>query len=943
MFSERENRANLSGVEISHYRIKTLLGRGGMGEVYLAEDTRLDRRVALKILPPEFAADKNRMSRFVREAKSASALNHPNIITIYEIGVGGDTHFIATEYIDGKTLSEYVGSGSLDFAAVLDIAIQIASALTEAHAAGIVHRDIKPDNIMIRRKDGLVKVLDFGLAKLAQMPDQEAKTIIKSAFNDSPSTSPGIIMGTPNYMSPEQARGREIDRQTDIFSFGVVFYEMLSGSLPFTGETTSDIIASILVKEPKPLSETNGEMSAELEEIVKKALCKDKQERYQTARDLLTDLKNFRQDFELRNRFVDKFPAYRKEAKPEKLKNAESVEKITPPDEISKTPNNLSSEFSPLTGRESEVSGGINLSGQPETGLLTVTGVGATEKTLLSAAAREINYNETSHSASPSAAHITDEIGQNTENYSTKDALEAQTAVFEPVEPRTPTVSRKGNFLSKLRGKQFFAAVLIFFTLAGGFLGYLYFAPEARGIESIAVMPFVNEGGNADAEYLTDGMTETLIRSLAQLPKLNVKARSSVFRYKGRETNLQTIGRELNVEAILNGRVVQRGEWLTLSLELVDVETENVIWSEQYYRRQSDLVSLQSEIARDVSVKLKTRLSGADERKLTKKYTEDPEAFHLYLKGRYFWNKRTQDAYRQAADFFQQAIDRDPTYAPAYVGLADARAFLRVRGQSGRGVYRQAKDIVQRAIEIDNTLGEAFTTMAMLTQNADWDWENAEKQYRRAIELSPNYATAHHWYGELLVQMGRIEEGIAHHQRALEIDPLSRAISSDLGLSYYYARQYDRAIGQLQKTIEMDPNFFRTYFYRARIYEHLGQYEKAVADYRQGLLLVGENPARVAQIAAEISQSLTVSGERGYWQKRLEIKQRNPELRVEWECDLASIRARLGDRDQAFASLENAFQERLFDVLFLKVAPEFDALRGDARFQDLTRRVGLPQ
>ena len=461
-----------NGTIINQYKIISPIGKGGMGEVFLAEDTKLHRKVALKILPFEFAEDADRMNRFVREAQSASALNHPNIITIYEIGESDGTHFIATEFIDGKTLNDYKKANPLNYKSALEIATQVAAALDEAHHAGIVHRDIKPDNVMIR-SNGLAKILDFGIAKVSVASadaSSEDATAIKGG------TSPGMIIGTANYMSPEQAKGKEVDARTDIFSFGVLLYEMMAGHLPFAGENALEMISSVLKDEPKPLP---SDVPSEITKIIGKCLRKDRDERYQTIKDVGNDLKDVKQELEFKVRVT------------------------------------------PL---------GVKVSGDQATQILP---------------------------SSTTAEEITPE----------------------------------GVTLTKTLAKsKYLAAGLLTLILAvGGFFGYKYLSPTKQ-IESIAVMPFVNESGNADVEYLSDGMTETLISSLSNLPNLNVKPRSSVFRYKGKDTNLQTIAKELNVQAILNGRVVQRGDQLTLSLELVDVQKDSVIWTEQYIRKQSDLV-----------------------------------------------------------------------------------------------------------------------------------------------------------------------------------------------------------------------------------------------------------------------------------------------------------------------------------------------------------------
>jgi serine/threonine protein kinase len=561
-----------NGQHISHYKILSAIGAGGMGEVYLAEDSKLDRRVALKILPSEFAEDTERMRRFVREAKSASALNHPNIITIYEIGESEGTHFIAAEFIDGRTLTEYAKRSPLRYISALEIAVQVASALDEAHSAGIIHRDIKPDNIMVR-ENGLAKILDFGIAKLSAQPAANGSSEDATAIK--PATSPGMIIGTANYMSPEQAKGKEVDARTDIFSFGVVLYEMISGDLPFEGENALEMIGAILHKEPKPLK---AEVPDAISGIIGKCLKKDRDERYQTIKDVCNDLKDVKQTLEFQNK----------------------LERTVSPDKQ-----------------------------EPKTQILQATTV--------------------------------DEVKQPTTN---------QTAQIHPA-------------------KKYLAIVLAVLLISAiGFFGYRYLSP-ARQIESIAVMPFINESGNADVEYLSDGMTETLIRSLSQLPNLNVKSRSSVFRYKGKDTNPQTIGEELNVQAVLTGHVVQHGEQLTLSLELIDAQTENVIWSEGYNRKQTDLVSLQSDIARNVSASLKTKFSGADQAKLTSNGTTDSEAYQAYLKGRYFHSKGRNDDVLQSLKYFQDAVNLDPKFARgAEKGARDRTLFFDYELESGERVSR---------------------------------------------------------------------------------------------------------------------------------------------------------------------------------------------------------------------------------------------------------------
>ena len=569
-----------------------------MGEVFLAQDTKLDRKVAIKFLNEAFSKDPDKLNRFIQEAKAASALNHPNILTVFEIGESDGTNYIVTELIEGKTLREHLlHKEQLQLNSILKTGVQVSEALSAAHQAGIVHRDIKPENIMLR-KDGYAKVLDFGLAKLSE-PKSPPPAVggVATASDDGVvggggsedatkafvNTTPGMVMGTVSYMSPEQARGLPTDARTDIWSLGVVLYEMLSGKVPFAGETVNHTIVSILEKEPLLLEN----IPDELQRIVRKSLTKDAEMRYQSARDLLIDLKNLRRELDIQGEL----------------------------------------ERSVIPNRETA---SASLFGVP-----------------------------------PSGGFLGDTLEEppqgGTQNITTSSSS-LEYAVTQAKSHKLATAVA--------------AVLLVAVISAVGYFGFVSKGSNSDQINSIAVMPFVNESGNADVEYLSDGMTEMLIKSLSDLPNLNVKPRSSVFRYKGKDTDMKTIGKELNVEAILNGRVIQRGEQLTLSLELIDVQNDKVLWTEQYQRKQSDLVSLQSEIAKDVSTKLKLKLSGADEAKVTKTSTANPEAYQLYLKGRFYWNRRTAENNKKAIEQFKAATDRDPNYALAYVGLADCYTIL---------------------------------------------------------------------------------------------------------------------------------------------------------------------------------------------------------------------------------------------------------------------------
>ncbi len=814
------------GTQLGRYKIHSAIGAGAMGEVFLAEDTKLERKVAIKILPEDFAQNDERMRRFILEAKSASALNHPNIITIHEVGEINDTHFIATEYIEGETLREKIERNELTLLDSIKIAEQIAAALSVAHRAHIIHRDIKPENVMIR-PDGIVKILDFGIAKLTEQKteiDAEAATAIKSG------TSAGMIIGTANYMSPEQARGKPVDERTDIWSLGICLYEMLSGKQPFSsGDSISDMIAAILKSEPAPLEDN---IPAELQRIVKKCLQKDASERYKEAKDLLVDLRQMARQLEIR----------------------------------------LEVERANSTGKNE-------------------------------AKTQIIDAPTTAAPALSSAEYLTGEIKQH-----------------------------KRGFLAVL-------SILLLATIGLGYWFYSNRSANTKQIESIAVMPFVNESGNADTEYLSDGMTETLISSLSQLPNLNVKARSSVFRYKGKEANTQTIGKELNVQAILNGRVVQRGQDLTLYVELVDVATENILWKENYNKPMSNLISLQTEIARDVSQKLKTKLSGADEQKLAKNYTENTEAYQLYLKGRFYWNKRSPDGLRKAVEYFKQAITLDPNYALAYTGLADSYSLLPVFDSKAtrRETMPLAKEAALKALSLNDNLAEAHVSLAPVLSDYDGDWTGAEQHFKRALELNPNYPTAHQWYGEMLVREGRFDEGLAETRRALELDPFSLITNLVLGINLNAARRNDEAIIQIQKTLELDPNFADANEFLFEAYANKGMYAEAVAAYSKQKTLDGELPSEIEATRDAFAKS----GWNGFLRHVINYLESPPNQGD--GVDLASFYARLGNKDKALAWLEKAYEARSEGLTFLKVDARFDNLRDDPRFKDLLKRMNLPE
>jgi serine/threonine protein kinase/Tfp pilus assembly protein PilF len=753
---------------MGRYTVRSELGTGGMGEVYLAQDTQLDRTVALKILPHDFASNPERMRRFLQEARAASALSHPSAAHIYEIGEAEGTAYIAMEHIEGDTLGARIVGGQLTSEEIADIGMQVADCLNEAHSKGIVHRDIKPSNIMLTPQ-GRVKVLDFGLAKVLR----PAEETISSDMATQVKTSPGVVMGTVQYMSPEQALGREVDRRSDIFSLGAVLYAMATRRAPFSGSSIGETIDRILHSQPEAMARFNYELSPELERIVRKCIEKDKERRYQTARDLYNDLKSL--------------------------------------------------------GRETE--------------------------------------------SGPAAAKA---------------------------------VSRKPR--------------------------------SSKAIDSLAVLPLVNASADTGMEYLSDGITESIINALSQLPKLRVVARSTVFRYKGREVDAQQVGRELNVRAVLTGRVRHLGDVLMIGTELIDVETDSHLWGEHYNRRMSDIFEVQEEIAREISEKLRVRLTGKEKQRLVKRHTHDAEAYKLYLKGRFQWNKRTRESLKRAIEYFQQAIEKDSNYALAFTGLADCyNSLSRFGWLSPEEAMPKAKEATERALEIDNNLAEAHNSRAFVAENYEWDWTKAEREYRRAIELNPSYATAHQWYGEYLATIGRFDEGLEQLKQAEQLDPLSLIINSDLGLPYFFARQYDRAVEQWQKTVELDPDFWLAHYALALVYEQQGRYDEAIAESRKALNLFGDSP----WVLAGLGHIYAVSGRRDEAHQVLNELKARGEGRYISPFDMALIYAGLGEKEEALRWLEKAFDERNQWLTWLKVEPRLDVLRPDTRFQDLLRRVGL--
>ncbi|MFN2530691.1 MAG: protein kinase [Pyrinomonadaceae bacterium] len=812
---------------LSHYRIISKLGAGGMGEVYLAQDLKLDRKVALKILPSEVAADESRMRRFVQEARSASALNHPNIITIHEIDETESHNFIATEFIEGETLRERIRRGPITISEVLDVATQVAGALSAAHAAGIIHRDIKPENIMLRH-DGIVKVLDFGLAKLSEqvtgVVDTEAATLAVAK------TDAGAVLGTTNYMSPEQARGLQVDSRTDIFSLGASIYETIAGHLPFEGRNPNETLASILNdKEAPPLARYATSVPPELERIVAKALRKSRDERYQTTKDLLLDLKALWRELEF-------------------------------------------------------------------------------QATL----ERSFNQKET---AVATAAQATVDTSQ--ERYKTPRRINRRSAVV-------------------------IISILILAVAVVGFGIFSRAIKTGSAIESVAVLPFENQNQDPNTDYLSDGVTESIINSLTQLPDLKVIARSSVFRYKGQQTDPFAAGKELGVQAVLTGRIMQRNDDLTISTELLDVRDNKQLWGEHYNRKFADLLGVQRDIASEITSNLRLRLSGGDTSRVTKHYTDDTEAYQLYLKGRFFINKRTQADLMKAIDYFHQAIAKDSNNALAYTGLSDAYTALvfPLSAVAPQEAMPKAKDAAMQALAIDNTLGEAHNSLAYEKFFYEWDGAGAEQEFKRAIELNSNSADAHHGYSHYLMSHHRIDESFVESKRAQELSPIDLIITIHLGWHYLYARQYNEAIEQLNKVIEMDQNYAQAYPWLGLAYEQQKRYPEAISAFEKATELF---PGGSTQAAADLAHAYAVSGKKTEALKILADLQRVGTDKYVSEYHIAVIYAGLGQKDEAFNWLEKAYAERSEWMVNLSVDQRFDDLHSDPRFKALVRRVGLPE
>lgn len=811
------------GTQLGRYEIEAPLGAGGMGEVYRARDPRLGREVALKVLPPSFSSDTDRLRRFEREARAVAVLNHPNIVAIFDIGTAEGAPYIVSELLQGETLRTRLDRGRLPVTDAVVYASQLASGLAAAHAKGIIHRDLKPENLFLTR-EGWLKILDFGLAKLAPPVGESLGPTVTLEEG----TVPGMLMGTVGYMSPEQVRGQELDHRSDIFALGTIFYEMLSGKRAFHAATAADSLAAILNQNPPSLVGTDPNITPELDRIIRRAVEKSPDERFQSAKEVAVAL--------------------------EALSEVANHRDTTPASE---------------------------------------------RKTVLTGIPEELRR------ATPKS------WWRITSRATSVTALLALVIILALI------AANVGSWRDRLLGR----------TSAGP-------------IQSLAVLPFANLSGDSAQEYFADGMTDAMITQLAQIGSLRVISRTSVMQYKSGNKPLPQIARELHIDGVLEGSVLRSGERVRINAQLVRAVPERHLWAKAYDGNLSDVMAIQSEVARSVAEEIRVKLTSQEESRLQSVRAVNPQAHDAYLRGRYYWNRGEPQDVEKAREYFQQALEKDPLYAPAYAGLADYYSVLPFYTSSRPDeVFSKAKAAASKALELDDSLAEAHASLAYIRTYYDWDWAGAEREFQRAIALNPNDATVRHRYSRYLSSLGRIDEALRQMRRAQELDPLSTIIKANIGVIYYFGRKYDLVIEELRKVLQEDPNFSVAHWGLGLSYEQKGMLTEAIAEFEKADAL-GKH--RSSNTLASLGHAYATAGQKQRARQLLQELENRAKKEPISGYQLALIHIGLGENDAAVAALDKAFRERSTLLSYLKMDPRFDPLHSDPRFHDLRQRIGLP-